>query len=70
MRNDKLTAAEIAQWIDNDEGLYDWRRREFGGHLAVLEPQEAFDIWLEVAGHRHHFSSGGKRKGSPYPRLF
>lgn len=39
---------------------YDWRLREFGGHLAVLEPQEAFDIWLEVAGHRHHFSSGGK----------
>lgn len=22
----KLTASDIAQWIDNDEGLYDWWR--------------------------------------------
>ncbi len=22
----KLTRAEIAQWIDNDEGLYNWKR--------------------------------------------
>lgn len=24
MRGDKLTRADIAQWIDNDEGLYSW----------------------------------------------
>lgn len=28
MRTDKLTAADIAQWIDNDEGLYSWWRSE------------------------------------------
>lgn len=24
MKSRKLTAADIAQWIDNDEGLYRW----------------------------------------------
>ena len=27
MKGDKLTAADIAQWIDNDEGLYNWWRQ-------------------------------------------
>ncbi len=26
MKNDKLTASDIDQWIDNDEGLYNWWR--------------------------------------------
>ncbi len=24
MRSDRLTIADIGQWIDNDEGLYSW----------------------------------------------
>lgn len=26
MKNDNLTVADIEQWIDNDEGLYNWQR--------------------------------------------
>lgn len=27
MKNSRLTMSEIAQWIDNDEGLYVWWKR-------------------------------------------
>jgi len=27
MKTDKLTVADIEQWIDNDESLYNWWKR-------------------------------------------
>lgn len=27
MKNSRLTASDITQWIDNDEGLYIWWKR-------------------------------------------
>ena len=27
MKNSRITLADISQWIDNDEGLYNWWRR-------------------------------------------
>ena len=33
MKNQKLTVSDISQWLDNDEGLYnwfnDWRRNRY-----------------------------------------
>lgn len=37
---------------------YDWSKREFGGHLTVLDAQAAFDISLEVAGQHRTFAAG------------
>lgn len=28
MKGDKLTLSDIEQWVDNDEGLYNWWRSE------------------------------------------
>lgn len=38
---------------------YDWSKREFGGHLTVLNAQTAFNISLEVAGQSRTFTAGG-----------
>lgn len=45
MFNQKLTSADIEQWIDNDEGLYQWRnewtRRNKGGTRAFIAEHRA-----------------------------
>lgn len=37
---------------------YDWGKREFGGHVKVLDAQAVFNISLEVAGQSRTFLAG------------
>lgn len=38
---DKLTIAEIEQWVDNDEGLYRWWKSERGSKRDFIRRNRA-----------------------------
>lgn len=41
MKSDKLTTADIGQWIDNDEGLYNWWKRSRQGKREFIRDNRA-----------------------------
>ena len=64
---DKLTIADIEQWLDNDEGLYNWwkservSKREFiKVHRAELE--EAIENVTSGKKQAHYLAYGPDRR--------
>ena len=41
MKADKLTISDIDQWIDNDEGLYNWWKRSKQSKRAFIKENRA-----------------------------
>jgi hypothetical protein len=41
MKGEPLTLADIEQWVDNDESLYDWWRRSRQGKRAFVRENRA-----------------------------
>lgn len=62
--NDGLTVSEIEQWIDNDEGLYDWyRSSRQSKRQFIRDNREAIATAINnVTGNRqpaHYLKYGG-----------
>ena len=67
IRSDRVTNADIDQWIDNDEGLYNWwRSSRLGKREFIRDNREQLIQYIQ--GQLHKSPAGEAARGGPFAR--